>query len=66
MGRTVDFNNLVSVNTGKKNLGSGAYASVRLVKDRTTGEKYALKEVRIRLKAKERYSTKGVLSWLFL
>jgi hypothetical protein len=45
MSNEIDFNNLIPVNTGKKNLGSGAYASVCLVTDKTTGLKYALKEV---------------------
>lgn len=41
----VDFAKLVPVDMGKKKLGSGAYASVKLVKDSTTGVQYALKEV---------------------
>lgn len=46
MSSQVEFSNMVPVNTGKKNLGSGAYASVCLVTDKTTGLKYALKEVK--------------------
>lgn len=41
----IDFSKLVPVDMGKKKLGSGAYASVKLVKDSTTGSFYALKEV---------------------
>jgi hypothetical protein len=41
----VDFSKLVPVEMGKKKLGSGAYASVKLVKDSTNGHLYALKEV---------------------
>jgi serine/threonine protein kinase len=41
----IDFSKLAPVDMGKKKLGSGAYASVKLVKDSTTGLLYALKEV---------------------
>lgn len=41
----LDFSKLEPVNLGKKKLGSGAYASVKLVKDSVTGTQYALKEV---------------------
>ena len=44
-GTRVDFNRLVPADLGKKKLGSGAYASVKLVKDPQTGILYALKEV---------------------
>lgn len=41
----IDFSKLVPVDMGKKKLGTGAYASVKLVKDTTSGLQYALKEV---------------------
>jgi hypothetical protein len=57
----VDFSKLVPVDLGKKKLGSGAYASVKLVKDVTTGKFFAQKEViltypdRLETNLKERY-----------
>ncbi len=45
-GTKVDFNQLVPVDLNKKKLGSGAYASVKLVKDPSTGRLFALKEVK--------------------
>jgi hypothetical protein len=41
----IDFSKLVPVENNNKKLGSGAYASVKLVKDSSTGKQYALKEV---------------------
>ena len=41
----VDFSRLVPVEVGKKKLGSGAYASVKLVRDSDTDKLYAQKEV---------------------
>lgn len=41
----IDFAKLVPVDLGQKKLGTGAYASVKLVKDTSTGHQYALKEV---------------------
>ena len=41
----VDFNKLVPVDLNKKKLGAGAYASVKLVRDVTSNQLFALKEV---------------------
>ena len=42
----INFEDLELVKKGKKNLGTGAYASVKLVRHKPTGKKYALKEVK--------------------